>query len=102
MGIMEAITLSTLVNISNDSNDSVNVRGLAILLFRGEVITLEQLEAAICALKGTSGEAKYRSLFSVLDEDHDGNIALEEMAEVISWITPLDCTIVVTVYIVMG
>ena len=51
-------------------------------LFRGELITLEQLEAAICALKGTSGEAKYRSLFSVLDEDHDGNIALEEMAEV--------------------
>ena len=80
MGMMEGVTLSTLVNISNDS---VNVRGLAILLSRGEVITLEQLEAAICALKGTSGEAKYRSLFSVLDEDHDGNIALEEMAEVL-------------------
>lgn len=46
------------------------------------MITLQQLEAAIGALKGTSGEAKYRSLFAVLDEDHDGNIALEEMAEV--------------------
>lgn len=43
---------------------------------------MEQLEKALMALRGTSVEAKYRSLFSVLDEDHDGNIKLEEVAEV--------------------
>ena len=43
---------------------------------------MQQLEEALLALRGTSGEAKFRSLFSVLDEDHDGNIAIDEMAEV--------------------
>ena len=48
----------------------------------GDRITVQQLEEALLALRGTSGEAKFRSLFSVLDEDHDGNIAIDEMAEV--------------------
>ena len=33
-------------------------------------------------LKETSGEAKVRSLVAVLDEDHDGNINIKEVAEV--------------------
>ena len=33
-------------------------------------------------LKETSGEAKVRSLVSVLDQDHDGNINIKEVAEV--------------------
>ncbi len=33
-------------------------------------------------LQGASWETKHKSLFSVLDEDHDGNINLDEMAEV--------------------
>ncbi|XP_019852441.1 PREDICTED: LETM1 and EF-hand domain-containing protein 1, mitochondrial-like [Amphimedon queenslandica] len=46
-------------------------------------ITVEQLDKALLALRGTSLKAKQRSLFSVLDEDHDGNIKLDEIAEVI-------------------
>ena len=46
------------------------------------MITTQQLEEALVALRGTSGEAKIRSLVAVLDEDHDGNINLEEVAEV--------------------
>ena len=34
------------------------------------------------ALKGTSCDAKTRSLIAVLDEDHNGNVNLEELAEV--------------------
>ena len=45
-------------------------------------ITVEQLDKALLALRGTSLKAKQRSLFSVLDEDHDGNIKLDEIAEV--------------------
>ena len=33
-------------------------------------------------LKDVSGEAKIQSLVRVLDEDHDGNINLEELGEV--------------------
>ena len=43
---------------------------------------MEQLDKALLALRGTSLKAKQRSLFSVLDEDHDGNIKLDEIAEV--------------------
>ena len=46
-----------------------------------EVFTTQQLEAAVEALKGTSCDAKTRSLIAVLDEDHDGNVNLEELAE---------------------
>ena len=46
------------------------------------MITTQQLEEALVALRGTSCEAKIRSLVAVLDEDHDGNINLEEVAEV--------------------
>ena len=46
------------------------------------MITTQQLEEALVALRGTSSEAKIRSLVAVLDEDHDGNINLEEVAEV--------------------
>ena len=46
------------------------------------MITTQQLEAAVEALKGTSCDAKTRSLIAVLDEDHDGNVNLEELAEV--------------------
>lgn len=41
-----------------------------------------KLEEALEALKGLSGEAKTRSIVAVLDEDHDGNINLDEIAEV--------------------
>ena len=51
-------------------------------VFRGETITVQQLQEALGALKGTSGDAKFRSLISVLDEDHDGNMNLDEIAEV--------------------
>ena len=50
--------------------------------YSDDVITCKQLEAAIEALRGTSGDAKVRSLVAVLDEDHDGNISLGEIAEV--------------------
>ena len=46
------------------------------------MITTQQLEAAVEALKGTICDAKTRSLIAVLDEDHDGNVNLEELAEV--------------------
>jgi LETM1 and EF-hand domain-containing protein 1 len=49
----------------------------------GNDITVGQLEDALIALRGTSLESKYHSLFSVLDEDHDGNIKLEEIVEVV-------------------
>ena len=49
---------------------------------RGTTITVQQLQEALRALKGTSGDAKFRSLISVLDEDHDGNMNLDEIAEV--------------------
>jgi Ca2+-binding EF-hand superfamily protein len=51
-------------------------------MFSGNDITVGQLEDALIALRGTSLESKYHSLFSVLDEDHDGNIKLEEIVEV--------------------
>ena len=46
------------------------------------MITTQQLKEALVALRGTSEEAKIQSLVAVLDEDHDGNINLEEVAEV--------------------
>ena len=49
---------------------------------REEVIPCEELEQALTRLKETSGEAKVRSLVSVLDPDHDGNINIREIAEV--------------------
>jgi Ca2+-binding EF-hand superfamily protein len=52
-------------------------------MFSGNDITVGQLEDALIALRGTSLESKYHSLFSVLDEDHDGNIKLEEIVEVV-------------------
>ena len=56
--------------------------GCVFCCSRQEVVTCEELEAALATLKETSGEAKVRSLISVLDEDHDGNINLREVAEV--------------------
>ena len=50
---------------------------------RQDVISCVELEEALARLKETSGEAKVRSLVSVLDQDHDGNIDLQEIAEVI-------------------
>lgn len=52
------------------------------IMSRGTTITVQQLQDALRALKGTSGDAKFRSLISVLDEDHDGNMNLDEIAEV--------------------
>lgn len=49
---------------------------------RQDVITCAELEASLARLKETSGEAKVRSLVSVLDADHDGNINIREVAEV--------------------
>lgn len=49
---------------------------------KDDVISTAKLEEALAALKGLSGEAKTRSIVAVLDEDHDGNINLEEIAEV--------------------
>ena len=49
---------------------------------RSDVITTAQLEEALMTLMGVSSEAKIRSLVKVLDKDHDGNINLEEMANV--------------------
>ena len=49
---------------------------------RSDVITTEELEEALAILKEVSGEAKIHHLVRVLDEDHDGNINLEELAEV--------------------
>ena len=49
---------------------------------RQDLISCEELEAALTRLKETSGEAKVRSLVSVLDADHDGNINIREVAEV--------------------
>ena len=49
---------------------------------RPDMITVEQLEAALGALKAVGGEAKVKSLIAVLDEDHDGNINLDDIAEV--------------------
>ena len=46
------------------------------------MITTEQLEEALSTLKKVSGEAKVQHLVRVLDEDHDGNINLEELGEV--------------------
>ena len=48
------------------------------------MISTAKLEEALEALKGLSGEAKTRSIVAVLDEDHDGNINLDEIAEVSS------------------
>ena len=36
-------------------------------------------------MKDISGEAKIQHLVRVLDEDHDGNINLEELGEVSAW-----------------
>lgn len=52
---------------------------------RQDVITCAELETALARLKETSGEAKVRSLVSVLDADHDGNINIREVAEVSHW-----------------
>ena len=50
--------------------------------YRQELISCAELEAVLAQLKETSGEAKVRSLVSVLDEDHDGNINIREVAQV--------------------
>ena len=52
---------------------------------RCDEITCTELEAALVALKQTSGEAKVRSLVSQLDPDHDGNINLQEVAVVMTF-----------------
>ena len=49
---------------------------------RSDVITTEELEQALITLKGSSEESKIKHLVRVLDEDHDGNINLEELGEV--------------------
>jgi Ca2+-binding EF-hand superfamily protein len=55
-----------------------------MLLFanRDDVVSTAKLVEALEVLKGTSGEAKTRSIVAVLDEDHDGSINLEEIAAV--------------------
>ena len=50
--------------------------------YRSDVITTAELEAALATLKDMSGDAKIQHLVRVLDEDHDGNINLEELGEV--------------------
>ncbi len=55
---------------------------LCVPMYSGDVISTAKLEEALEALKGLSGEAKTRSIVAVLDEDHDGNINLDEIAEV--------------------
>ena len=49
---------------------------------RSDVISTAKLEEALATLKGLSGEAKTQRIVGVLDEDHDGNINLDEIAEV--------------------
>ena len=46
------------------------------------MITCSQLEEALAALKDVSGESKIKRIVEVLDEDHDGNINLRDIAEV--------------------
>ena len=46
------------------------------------MITTAELEAALSTLKDISGESKIQHLVRVLDEDHDGNINVEELGEV--------------------
>jgi hypothetical protein len=60
---------------------------------RQDLISCEELEAALTRLKETSGEAKVRSLVSVLDADHDGNINIREVAEVIESLAQEDTDI---------
>ena len=61
---------------------SKNYIGIVTDYYRSDVITTAELEAALAMLKDVSGEAKIQSLVRVLDEDHDGNINLEELGEV--------------------
>ena len=56
--------------------------GILTDYYRSDVITTAELEAALAVLKDISGEAKVQHLVRVLDEDHDGNINLEELGEV--------------------
>lgn len=49
---------------------------------RSDMITCAQLEEALTALKEVSGESKVKRIVEVLDEDHDGNINLKDIAEV--------------------
>ncbi|CAI8058225.1 Mitochondrial proton/calcium exchanger protein [Geodia barretti] len=58
-----------------------------------QVIPCEELEQALTRLKETSGEAKVRSLVSVLDPDHDGNINIREIAEVVESLAQEDTDI---------
>ncbi len=67
---------------NKQARDECSIALSFLLLRRDDVITTKQLEAALEALKGTSGDAKVKSLVAVLDEDHDGNISLNELAEV--------------------
>lgn len=62
--------------------------------FRSDVISTVKLEEALQALKGLSGEAKTRSIVAVLDEDHDGNINLDEIAEVGTVLVTVDLVLV--------
>ena len=60
-------------------------KGVMILLCyycRSDVISTAKLEESLKALKDLSGEVKTRSILSVLVKDHDGNINLDEIAEV--------------------
>jgi LETM1 and EF-hand domain-containing protein 1 len=74
--------------VAGDSQGLVSVQD-----DKQDLISCEELEAALTRLKETSGEAKVRSLVSVLDADHDGNINIREVAEVIESLAQEDTDI---------
>ena len=52
-------------------------------LCRGDItVATSELCRALTALEGTTQESKIQRILSVLDEDHDGVISLEELTEV--------------------
>ena len=58
-----------------------------LYLRRGDVtVATSDLCRALTALEGTAQESKVRRILSVLDEDHDGVISLEELTEVCTYV----------------
>ena len=58
-----------------------------LYLCRGDVtVATSDLCRALTALEGTAQESKVRRILSVLDEDHDGVISLEELTEVRTYV----------------
>ncbi len=59
---------------------------VTLVCSRSDVIPTAKLEEALKVLKGLSGEAKSRNIVAILDKDHDGNINIDEIAEVSPWV----------------